>query len=334
MTAATRPPVSPERLVRLMSASIAATGLDASGLTVLTEAATGAYAVTPVIAAMAGAETVLAVTRPSRHGSVADVAQQTRQLAERAGVADRVTVLAEPPAGRLDCHLVTNSGHLRPIDRALIERLPRHAVIALMYEAWECRAGDIDLAAARARGIPVAGVNEHHPAVDVFSFLGPLAVKLLHDAGVPVYRSRIAVFCDNAFGPPIETVLRALGAEVVEVVTLADSAALPDGPWDALLWAMQPGRGDDPDAQAVAGLAERAPGAIVAQMWGDLDRALLSSAGLTVWPPVAPAPGHMAVMLSDIGPEPIVRLQTGGLRAAECVLRHGIHVNDPIVQLV
>ena len=36
------------------------------------------------------------------------------------------------------------------------------------------------------------------PSVDVFSFLGMMAVKQLHDAGIAVYGSHLVVFCDNS----------------------------------------------------------------------------------------------------------------------------------------
>lgn len=52
------PGFSVSRLVALMRRAITATGLDLSDMTVLTEAATGAYGVTAPIAAMAGAKRV------------------------------------------------------------------------------------------------------------------------------------------------------------------------------------------------------------------------------------------------------------------------------------
>ena len=55
--------------------------LDLSGKVVLTEAATGAYIVTPVIAALAGAE-VYAFTKDTRYGTVAEVRKQTNELIE------------------------------------------------------------------------------------------------------------------------------------------------------------------------------------------------------------------------------------------------------------
>ena len=69
--------------------------LDLAGATVLTEAATGAYVVTPVLAALGGAGVVNAVTRATRFGSVDEVAEQTRELADLLGVADRITIHAD-----------------------------------------------------------------------------------------------------------------------------------------------------------------------------------------------------------------------------------------------
>ena len=53
--------------------------LDLSGKVVLTEAATGAYIVTPVLAALAGAE-VYAFTKDTRYGTVAEVRKNTMEL--------------------------------------------------------------------------------------------------------------------------------------------------------------------------------------------------------------------------------------------------------------
>jgi hypothetical protein len=58
------------------------------------------------------------------------------------------------------------------------------------------------------------------------------------------------------------------------------------------------------------------------------------SQGLTVWPRESPSAGHMAVLLSEIGPEPIVRLQAGGLRAAEWIRRGGTVSAGGFAQLV
>ena len=112
--------------------------------------------------------------------------------------------------------VVTNSGHIRPIDARVINWMRPSAVVTLMFEAWEIDIGhdDVDLAALRARGIRFEGTNERHPAVDVFSYLGPMAVALLTQAGVSTYASRLLLVCDNPFMPYLQGGLERSGATV------------------------------------------------------------------------------------------------------------------------
>ncbi len=258
--------------------------LNLQGLTVVTEAATGAYACAATLAALAGARTRV-FARPSRHGTAADAVEATQRLARRAGVSDRIEPIGTLEADALaDCDILTNSGHVRPITAGMIAALPQRAVIALMFETWEFREADLDLAACRARGIRVAGVNERHPDVAVFPFLGPLCLKLLEDGGVAPHGGRVAVICDNPFEPFLRAGLVAAGATPVS-------------------------------------FSAHAPGAPIAQFWGDLDRDASRRLRLRILPDRAPAPGHMGILLTAIGAEPIVRLQCGGLKAAELVLR-------------
>ena len=191
----------------------------------LTEAATGAYAVTPVLAALAGAR-VYALAGPTRYATAPELAAGTTALARLAGVADQVELIpAMTPAVAGAADIVTNSGQVRPIDAALVSQLKPSAVIPLMYESWEYRGADVDLEACRRRGIPVAGTSETHPAVDVFSFLGPMAAKQLHDAGIAVYGSHLVLLCDNPFAPFIADYLRGGGAHVVQAAELGRGPA-------------------------------------------------------------------------------------------------------------
>jgi hypothetical protein len=314
-----RPGLDGRRLVRLMAAAIERCQLDLAGQVVLTEAATGAYAVTPVLAALAGAQ-VCALAAATRYATAEELAAGTVALARLAGVADRIELIpAKTPAVAGAADIVTNSGQVRPINAAMVGQLKPSAVIPLMYESWEYRGADVDLEACRSRGIPVAGTNEKHPAVDVFSFLGPMAAKQLHDAGIAVYDSDIVLLCDNPFAPFIASYLRDCGARVVQVAELA--AAALAGPPDAVLLALRPAAEPVLGAAAVTALGELAPGTVLVQYWGDADRAAAAAAGVPVWPPEAPHPGHMGVLPSAVGPEPIVRLQAGGLKVGEVLAR-------------
>lgn len=322
------PGLDNRRLVRLMQAAIDRCALDLSGYVVLTEAASGAYRITPVLAAMAGAKQVHAITRDTRYGTVQAIAACTRELARLAGVEDRIEVIQHKrPELVVQADIVTNSGHVRPIDTQTVGWMKRTAVVPLMYEAWELRGGDVDLEACRERGVRVTGTNERHPAVDVFSFLGVMAVKLLLDAGVSVFRSRVMLMCDNDFGPFMERGLSNAGAEVDRVSAFA-SAGQGSG-YDAVLVAMTPTERNVLSAAEMRAIGERWPGAVVAIFWGDVDRAELTAAGLGFWPREAPHRGHMGILPSDVGPESIVRLQAGSLKAAEALLRHAKSPGHP-----
>jgi hypothetical protein len=316
MTVDERPGLSPGRLSRLVSEAVERCALDLSGATVLTEAASGAYVVTPVIAAAGGAR-VVALTADSRYGTAAQVRDATAALAGRLGVADRIVVTTQRRAEDFAAaDVITNSGHVRPIVGELAEAIRPDAVLSLMFESWEAQIGrlDIDVRALLDKGVRIAGTNERHPHVDVFSYLGPMAVAQLADAGVSAYGSRIAVLCDNAFQDYIVDGLKATGADVDVAASLDGLSA--DTP-DALLVALRPTGASVLSAADLYRLGTRWPDCVLVQFWGDIDR---RQCRVVAWPPVAPPAGHMGVLPSRLGPEPIVRLQTGGLKVVQVLL--------------
>lgn len=325
-----RPGLNAHRLISLIRESIQRCELNLQEMTVVTEAATGAYAVTPVMAAIAGARRVFALGRDTRFGTIDQIRQGQQELARLAGVGDRIEFTTKKSREIFaQANIVTNSGHVRPIDAEVVNWMRRDAVIPLMYEAWELRPGDIDLAACRRRGIALAGTNESHPAINVFSFLGAMAIKLLHDSGVAACGSRVLLLCDNPFAPYMVRTLQAAGSflDVAHDVHTLSAHTL----YDALLVAMRP------RVQSVIGgadtllpaevVAKLWPGAVVAQFWGDLNRDALASAGVPYWPRESPAIGHMGILPSAIGPEPIVRLQAGGLKVGEVMVKAGSGVD-------
>jgi hypothetical protein len=315
----TRPGLDPRRLIRLMSTAIDRCQLDLSRLTVLTEAATGAYVVTPVIAAMAGAD-VYALAAGTAYGSSEEIQELTTELARLGKVMDRVRLIpSKDPAVVGAADIVTNSGQVRPIDAGMVAQMKPSSVVPLMYESWEYRSSDVDLQACHARNIVVAGTNEQHPAVDVFSFLGQMAIMQLHEAGIAIRGSHILLLCDNAFAPFVLHDLKRAGADIIQACKL--TADVLSTYCDAVVLAMQPRETWTFTADDARLLSEKAPGAVLVQYWGDADRAALAAAGIPVWPPVAPRSGHMGILPSAPGPEPIVRLQAGGLKVGQVLAR-------------
>jgi len=315
-----RPGLDPRRLAGLVTAAVERCQLDLRGKVVLTEAASGPYVLTPIIAACAGAARVYAMTKTTRYGTIEEVAAETLELARLTGIRERIElVVGRSPEIVAEADVITNSGHVRPIDADMICGMKPSAVVSLMYEAWKFRPGDVDLDACAERGIRVGATNERHPDVDVFSFLGPMAIKLLYDAEVAVYRSSILLLCDNPSGSFMTRALRRAGAHLDVARSVAEAPR--DRPYDAIVVALKPRATPVLTAMDARIIAACWPGAVVAQYWGDIDRLALAEMDVPVWPERAPAAGHMGILPSALGPEPVVRLQAGGLKVGEILSR-------------
>lgn len=317
---------SPKCVVNKIQQTIEAIALDLRGAVVLTEAATGPYVVTPIIAAMAGAKRVYAVTRDSRYGSIDEVTQQTQALAQAAGCVEYLQIVTEEtPDIVAHADIITNSGHLRPIDREMVSWMKSTAVIPLMYEAWEFRPGDVDLAACHERGIPVAGTNEEHPTIGVFNYLGVMVIKQLLECQVEVWGTRILLLCNNRFAPYIQDTLVRCGADVVLDDTLFPASWRNRAPFDAVVVAITPRGADIIGTEnalvSVEAIQSVCPGGPVIQLWGDIDRSALEAKGVAYHPLQDPGKGHMGGMLSDLGMIPVIRLQAGGLKVGEVMWR-------------
>lgn len=158
--------------------------LDLSGLTVYTEAASGVYQYTPILAALAGAKKVYAEARNTRYGKAAEIMNDLALVTEEFGVDGVVDIFAYRSLEKLkDSDIVTNSGGIRPFDREMIDSLKDTAVIPLMWETWEFRPSDFDLTRCKEKGIVVLGTNEREKPCDMEFFIRLTALKLLLDSG-------------------------------------------------------------------------------------------------------------------------------------------------------
>ncbi len=83
----------------------------------LTEAASGAYVVTPVLAALAGAK-VYAFTRTTRYGTVEEIFANTQKLINEctSRKLDITLIDTITPEIIAQADIITNSGHLRPLN--------------------------------------------------------------------------------------------------------------------------------------------------------------------------------------------------------------------------
>jgi hypothetical protein len=307
------------RARRLVDEVVATLALDLRGKVVLTEAATGPFAVTASIAAVAGAQ-VEAVAADSPYGSFAEAAEATREVARVCGVEQKIRIASRAAAdcGRAD--IVTNLGPLRPIDASFIARVKQGSVISLMYDAREARPGEIDLAACEERDIAVVGTNEDHPLVDVLRYSGHLVAKMLFEHHLEVLRSRIAVIGDNLFTPHIVGELHRLGAQVSAYRNWEELILEATMPLDAVVYIDYWNRSGNPDSkELLTGLGKMA-GATLVQFVGGLEITPFVNAGWTMLPDRPLPPQRMWRTLADLGIRPVIELHAAGLKAAEMEL--------------
>ena len=109
---------SKERLARHIKSAVTISQLSLANKVVLTEAATGAYAVTAVMAAYAGATRVYAYCKESKHGTAEECREHVIKLAEHMDVSNRISVKSSFDEEIWRCaDIVTNSGNVRPITK-------------------------------------------------------------------------------------------------------------------------------------------------------------------------------------------------------------------------
>ncbi|RJR41445.1 MAG: hypothetical protein C4576_17800 [Desulfobacteraceae bacterium] len=314
-----------DRIGRIIFETIERLELDLRGLVIVTEAASGPFVVTPIIAATAGAARVVALTRTSSWATSAAVVAGTRALAKSLAVGGRIEITTRRrPSLFQQADIVTNLGFVRPIDASMISLLPRGAVVALMCESWEFRPGDVDLVACRQAGISVCGVNEEHPSVDVFGYSATLAAKLLLEAGIEVRGSRVAILGGDKFAPVIARGLRQMGAcaSIARAFEEFEDTALVR--CDALMVADYLAEGivlGDGTGRPTSGLMRLDPSATIVQFAGRIDFAALKRTGHRVFPGKVLGSHRMLHTLAYLGPRPVVELHTAGLKSAEINLR-------------
>jgi hypothetical protein len=294
---------------------------------VLTEAATGYYALTPLIAALAGAKRVYALTRDSRYGTAREIERQTIELARRWNVSGSIEVLCSREDERVkEADIVTNLGFVRPLNAAFLRKLKSTVVISLMWETWEYRPEDLDLSECRQLNIPVLGTNEHHRDLQTFSYIGHIALKLLYSMDVEVFDSRVVVIGSGEFAEQTTALLRNAGAHITcfapgtRNVINHDKYRKAFQEADALVMVDHdsPGLLIGPNAELrPQELVSLNPGLVLAHICGGVDEDSLKTAGLRFSPSrLAPA-GHMSVATDFLGPKPLIDLHAAGLKVGQ-----------------
>lgn len=323
------------RAVKDIQTIIERHALDLSGLTVLTEAASGPYLYTPIMAAMTGAEKVIALTANSRFAKADDVIAQTMKIAKDLGLQDRIVV--EKDKRKIDysqIDIVTNSGFVRPIDRSVIQQLKETAVVCLMWETWEYRGDEVDLKACKENDILVLGTHESHPDIDLDPYVGMLLLKMLFEMGLSGYKTKIILISSHQFGDRLQEACERYGIEYVwfsdkntharplkELTGFVDQNL--DG-YDAIILA------EMKDDQCFIGegcllesreLVKINPDIKIGVIAGNIDLKGLDEVGISYIPKILAPPKYVSYQVYQLGSLPVLELYAAGLKVGQAMAR-------------
>lgn len=291
--------------------------LNLKGIRVLTEAATGNYVVTPVIAAVAGAS-VTAYTRDSSYGSVTEVRRQTTALSDAMGVTDRIKIVTDLAETDLrSFQVVTNCGFLRPLNRDFISALSPECVIPLMYEPWEFRDGEIDLDACREKGISVYGTDESDPRLRTMEYIGFTTLYFLLAHKLSPFSANVLLLGCDQFVRPVAAVLKQNGYAFKSVTSHEERVDLREINAIVIVEFSDDRLLIGPDSSAYIQLQDIPPEAYVIHIAGNVN---LNGAEFA-YTPECPRPfRYMSYTTDFIDPRAVIDLHTSGLKIGEGML--------------
>ena len=325
-----------------MSRAIEDFTLALEGLTILTEAASGNFIFTSLIAAGAGAKRVYAITRDSRYGSKDKVKDDTLDFAGELGISNIIEVVFDKdPEIIREADIITNLGFVRPINKDVIRCLKPTAVIPLMWETWEYRERDLDLRECISRQIPVLGTDEKIPPLKTFEYIGYVALKLSFELNIEVLRSNILVVGSGHFG---ESIVKAFFKNRSNVFWVTHEKS-QDEKLNALIKGnrlndMDPSLlqsidlivlGEHKSHDLILGrdgqisfemLCKLNPFISIAHISGNIDLNELRHYNISCLPREIAPPGHMSVTTDYVGPKPTIDLHTAGLKVGEIMARN------------
>ncbi len=308
-------------LAKRIKKSIEKFELDLNGRCVLTEAATGLYSLTSVMAAVSGAD-VIAIAKNTEYGSIEDIKNTIHSLLQSFPECEgRIKIIESKFEINARLDVVTNSGFVRPIDNHILRHMDDMSVISLMYEPWEFRESDVDLMGAKSIGVKIYGTNEHDDRLRTMEYIGFIVLnQLLMKKITPFSDKKIAVLGSGLFVQPILELLihnnyHAVGISVFDVPVDVDD-------FDIFVLAEMTRRDLLVGRGAVIDRERLEKKHLIIHLCGAVDVAAAAEDREFECIPVQPAPfGYMSFRTDFIDPQALIDLQAGGLAVAMGMLK-------------
>lgn len=326
---------NPLRTAELIQNMVDEFDLDAGDCTFFTEAATGNFAVTAVIAAVAGAEKVYAYAENSSYGSATEAFNTVANLATILDCEDQITYVEKIlPENIQSADVITNTGFVRPIDENVIGWLRKPAAVPLMYEPWEYRESDLSLRHLWQAGIPVLGTDESDRRVRTQQYVGLLAPKLSLQADIEVLDASYLVFGDGTMAKEAVRALENLGGSAQRISPELPTADIPTvSEFDAVVIVDHKYNNQIIGTEGKLCINQFAPagGTEILHICGRVETGNIKSANIPITPNEVAEEKYMSVNAGDLGPAPVVRLHTAGL-AVGVDLYEGLKKNKSLVE--
>lgn len=302
-----------------------ALNLNLAGLTILTEAASNIFVVTPLIALAGQAKKVYALCQNSQYGNYKTIAHNTYRMAQKMGLdISKLDIIAKNKfKAHREINIVTNLGHVRPLDKKILSLFQRGTVLSYMCEAWEYRPSDLDLKFCQKYDLPVFGVNEEHPLVNCFCETGLIALKLIFEAKISLIGARIAIISRDKFGREILKSIRHFNQKTV-LINHFENIKKRLNNLDLIIIA------DYQYPKTIIGskgiispeiLKKQSPNVKIIQFCGHSNLKDIKKAGISVYPNFELESQRMFQTLGDISYKAVIRLYTAGLKVGEIGFR-------------
>lgn len=310
--------------------------LDLSNFTVLTELGSDCFMFSTIIPAMAGARKVFSWVKDSVYGSAVDLIGECKQYLKVLDLECEVVFRSSRSFSDIsEADIVTNSGMLRPLDRNFLGYLRKDSVVPLMYEAWEFRESDVDLAYCLENNIPLAGTNENYQLLNVFNHVKPLALKLSLNAGYEILGNNIIVWSDDNFGMCAKEAFEENGASSVVLTTdyevLNRHLSKTDFIFVADYDETRPYFGKNGIFE-IDQVKKINPTVGFVHLYGQVDANMLLIRNVNVYPAFNGRAKTMSYTLAHVGPTPVINLLAGGFKVGQLLKQK--RYDHPLVQII
>jgi len=323
------------REYRLIDEAIEKFELDLNNYTILTEAASGNFVWTPIIAAKARGN-VYAYSKDSKYATFQEVKQNTLENAHYLGIEENIEIIDCLSSDKIrKSDIITNCGFLRPLDREKLQFANETAVISLMWETWEFRESDLDLAYCFQKKIPVLGTNESDPRLKTLEYLGPVSKKLLFESGIEVCQSFIYICGQGKFA---DTIYESLQHDYALCKLIDNRSNIDKGDissLDAVIIA------DHKTDNSYLGEAQESwidvrdlnDSTRIIHITGNINEDAVRTRGLRIYPENEFELGRMSVTTDYVGPRPVIDLHTAGLKVGSIMAEYrkkGLTIRETI----